>query len=164
MIPCPDHKTLQLLLKAYDLNPLLMLNLRDVSHSCQAMTYVSPRRNKCKKSLETHIPFEVVYTNLSMRDTFNQAKQKVVKIVHAIVNRKIFIFYNRQTVFDEIFDCFEKQFGFRQKYSTSFMQQTYNSKMSLNKQRKSVSKIDALGTNDPIVTSDIFFAIFNLSL
>lgn len=77
------------------------------------MTYVSPRRNKFEKSLNKHIPFEVVYTNLSMRDPFNQAKQRVVKIVNAVVNRKVFIFYNNQTVFEEVFDDLKKYFGLR---------------------------------------------------
>ena len=123
MVPCPEFKALQLFLKAYDLNPLLMLNLRDTSHSCQMMAYVSPRMNKFKLNNEDGLkpPYESQYINLSMRDSLDQSKLRVVKLVISTVNRKIFVFYNHNKTFFEIFTQMKNYFQLTHSKNPEFL-------------------------------------------
>lgn len=55
-----------------------------------------------------------------MRDSQNQTKSQIFKIVKAIVNKKLFIFYNKHENFIEIFNMIVKTFNFTKEVNTSF--------------------------------------------
>ena len=98
-----------------------------------------------------------------MRDQFNHSKLWVYKIVKALVNKKLFIFYNRRRNFHQVFDTIVETFSFvgiKQSKSLSPGISTIGRRLS-----RSMSKVWK-NTNEGYVISDmdIIFCIINMSL
>ena len=54
-----------------------------------------------------------MFINLAMRDRTNLLKMRIVKIVYATVNRRVFIFYSRPNIYQDIASLLINAFQFR---------------------------------------------------
>jgi len=98
------------LIAAFDLNPLIKLKLLHKQKICFAEAYVSPKANKKYSEAGS---YEAVVMNIAVRDTVNIDKLRVVKVVHAIMHRKVFIFYLKPQIFQDIFKMLTYVFDFK---------------------------------------------------
>lgn len=64
--------------------------------------YVSPRRNKDRCEKHEKAIYESFFLNIAMRDSLNFDKMRVVKVIHAMVHKRVFIFYQNTGICDEI--------------------------------------------------------------
>lgn len=91
---------------------------------------------------------ESIFINLALRDRTNLLKMRIVKIVYATVNRKVFIFYSRPNIYQDLASLLINAFRFQD----SDHDQTQS---SLFKREEEC---------DGLVASDIIFALINDSL
>ena len=89
-----ERDSLTQLLRAYDLNPLLQLDMQHNYKLCAVNSFVAPRQNKVRLGDQRA---ETLFFNVSMRDACFH-KIKVIKVVHAVCRRKLFIFYPKKQV------------------------------------------------------------------
>ena len=81
------------LIEAYDLNPLMAEALRHYPENrlpdfCEVCAFVSPRRNRDSE----RAPYESLYLKVALRDTNDFEKIREVRIVHAFVHKRLFVF------------------------------------------------------------------------
>lgn len=108
-MPDQQEDTLALL-KAYNLNPLIELELAHQYTTCHANSFISPSLNKdhntadvCSTSHEQqHIVTESQFLNIAVRDKDKLEKLRVTKVVHAFLHKKVFIFYQKPQQFQDI--------------------------------------------------------------
>lgn len=67
---------------------------------------------KANKKYTTEVEYESVVMNLAVRDTVNIDKLRVIKVVHAIMHRKVFIFYLKPQTLKNIFKMLTYVFDF----------------------------------------------------
>jgi hypothetical protein len=108
-MPVPMPEQLDELIAAYDLNPLIKLKLLHKQKICFCEGYVKPKANK-KHTAE--VAYESIVLNLAVRDTVNIDKLRVIKVVHAIMHRKVFIFYLKPQILRNIFEMLTSVFDF----------------------------------------------------
>jgi hypothetical protein len=68
--------------------------------TCHASGFVSPRANKTPKQFTCQ--HESVYINLALRDKVDFEKIRNVKLVHAFVHKRIFLFYSKTQIYEEL--------------------------------------------------------------
>ena len=101
------------LIRAYDLNPLIYLELQHSYLFCHTNAFVSPRRNKLKVFPKEKQMNESQFYNIAIRDDEEKDKLRVVKVIHAIINKRIFIFYQKPQIFKQLSSMIIKVFNFK---------------------------------------------------
>ena len=112
-MPIPSPEDQLKLLKAYDLNPLVQLELQHSYELCTTNSFVSSRKNKQQRSKNQPAVYESSFLNIALRDMGKLEKLRVIKVVHALIHRKMFIFYQKQQMLIDISDMLINVFGFQ---------------------------------------------------
>lgn len=55
---------------------------------------------------------ESIFLNVALRDTLNLLKLRVVKVVHSFIHRRVFIFYSRYEMYEDISTMLISAFDF----------------------------------------------------
>jgi len=84
-------------MKAFDINPLISLEMQHNYTGCFTSSYVNPRLNKEIRNAKA--VNESLFINIALRDRIHILKLRVIKVVHAFIHRKVFIFYSRENIF-----------------------------------------------------------------
>ena len=111
LMPVPMPEQLDELIAAFDLNPLMKLKLLHKQKICFCEAYVTPKANKKYTAAGA---YESLVLNLAVRDTVNIDKLRVIKVVHAIMHRKVFIFYLKPQILQNIIKMLTNVFDFSQ--------------------------------------------------
>jgi len=86
---------------------------------------------------------------MSLRSNLDQAKLYNIKILHVTVNRKIFVFYNHNQTFIDIFNQLKTFFELTHTTNPDFLKP----QAKFNQTR-----------DEKLVPSDLIFSLFNMSL
>jgi len=63
---------------------------------------VSPRKNKDNRVRQEQQIDEAIFYNVAVRDSKNLEKMRVIKMVHALIHKCVFIFYQKEQVFQDL--------------------------------------------------------------
>ena len=137
------------LCRAYDLNPLLQLELQHAFTSCHSNSFINPRQNKEQRLQVTKTAYESQFINVSIRDKVKLEKLRVVKVVHAFIHRRMFIFYQKPQMFSDLSKMLVDTFNFKQ--------------MAMNVTMSADTTQDQEFL-EPLVCSDVLFALLNYVL
>jgi len=80
-MPVPSYDKQMELIRAFDLNPLIQLELLHKQMACFSECFVSPRQNKQFRTSDEKPAFESIIFNVAIRDTVVIEKMRVLKVI-----------------------------------------------------------------------------------
>lgn len=82
---------------------------------------MSPRRNKdtIYEQDDLSTIYESWFMNIGMRDSKNPGKMRIVKMIHAMVHKRVFLLFQSQSLFDEIRNMLTDMFDIQKRKTSS---------------------------------------------